>query len=313
MPHNTQAASVVAMIRPHQFAPNTQTALDNSFQKKVKDADKKQLAANAYQQVTTMANKLTCIGVKVYLYEDTGILTPDSVFPNNWFSTHSDGTIVLYPMYPKNRRLERRMDLINQLQSDFNVRKISDYSAWEQTAIFLEGTGAMVLDHIEKVAYTVRSNRANQQALEHFCQEFNYTPIIFNACDHQGVAVYHTNVMMCIGSDFALIGSTMITSNTERDMVMAQLKRSKKTIIELTHQQIAKFCGNALQLMAYDGPILALSQSAYNALSSCQITALEHHVELVPFDVSAIETAGGSVRCMLASIHLPTQLNNSAL
>lgn len=304
MPHNQQAASVVAMIRPHQFFPNTQTALDNRFQTKVKDADKQQLAVNAYQQVTTMADKLTSIGIKVYLYEDTDTLTPDSVFPNNWFSTHSDGTIALYPMYPENRRLERRMDLIHQLQHDFNVRQIVDYSAWEQSAIFLEGTGAMVLDHIERIAFTVRSNRANQQALEHFCKEFNYTPIIFDACDDQGVAVYHTNVMMCVGSDFALIGTTMINSSNERAKVMQQLKRTKTTIIELSQQQIAKFCGNALQLMAKDGPILALSQSAYHALHSYQISALERHVELVPFDVSAIETAGGSVRCMLASIHL---------
>jgi len=305
MSQNKQAASAVAMIRPHQFSPNTQTALDNSFQIQVEDADKQQLAVNAYQQVTSMANKLTNLGIKVYLYEDTDTLTPDSVFPNNWFSTHSDGTIALYPMYPKNRRLERRMDLIRQLQNDFDVQQIIDYSPWEQKAIFLEGTGAMVLDHIERIAYTVRSNRANQQALEHFCQEFNYTPIIFNACDHQGVDVYHTNVMMCIGSDFALIGSAMISSSTERTKVMSQLTRSKKTVIELSQQQIAKFCGNALQLMTNNGPILALSQSAYNALSSCQINALEHHVKLVPFDVSAIETAGGSVRCMLASIHLP--------
>ncbi len=304
MPHNQQAASVVAMIRPHNFFPNTQTALDNSFQTKVKDADKQPLAVNAYQQVTTMANKLTSIGIKVYLYEDTDTQTPDSVFPNNWFSTHSDGTIALYPMYPKNRRLERRMDLIQQLQHDFNVRQIIDYSAWEQSAIFLEGTGAMVLDHIERIAYTARSNRANQQALELFCKEFNYTPIIFDACDDQGITVYHTNVMMCVGSDFALIGATMISSSTERAKVMLQLKRTKKTIIELSHQQIAKFCGNALQLMAKNGPVLALSQSAYNALHSGQIAALERHVELVPFDVSAIETAGGSVRCMLASIHL---------
>lgn len=301
---NLQAPSAVTMVRPHKFHPNPQTSLDNSFQTPVNDQDKTALAAKAYQQVTDMVEKLRGKGVQVHLFEDTQTATPDSVFPNNWFSTHSDGRVVLYPMFPVNRRDERRVDIIDNLQKQFKVQRVIDYSPWEKEAIFLEGTGAMVLDHHQRIAYTVKSNRADPQALAHFCLEFGYTPCLFDAADEQGVAVYHTNVMMCVGQQFAMIGASMIGCEIQRKKVLDLLEKSKESVIQLSEQQIAKFCANAIELTGSNGSILALSLCAYNALTCEQRKTLERHTELVPFDVSAIETAGGSVRCMLAGIHL---------
>lgn len=299
-----QAANAVVMIRPHHFYPNQQTRQDNSFQSTPTSTSKHELALRAYHQVTSMADQLSQLGIKVNLFEDTGKSTPDSVFPNNWFSTHSDNRIVTYPMYPKNRRIERRADILAQLSEQFNVSQIIDYSPFEEQGVFLEGTGAMVLDHHDKIAYTVRSNRANEVALAQFCKEFDYQAVLFDAQDQQGVAIYHTNVLMCIGSQFAMYSPQMIHNSQQRETVEQRLLASGKEIISLSSQQISQFCGNALELQATQGKILALSETAFTALTAQQKQKLERSVKLVTFDVSAIETAGGSVRCMLAGIHL---------
>lgn len=303
MPVFPQAPNAVVMIRPHHFFPNEETKQDNSFQS-TELVNQEQIKALAFDQVTSAANILAAEGIVVHLFEDEGLETPDSVFPNNWFSTHSGGQVAIYPMYAKNRRKERRTDIIAMLKQQYRVQVVFDYSGLEYDDIYLEGTGAMVLDHIERIAYAVSSKRTDSHVLERFCAHFNFEPMVFDAQDKKGTRVYHTNVLMCIGSDFVMAGFEMMTNPKRRDEIIKRFENAGKKIIYLTEQQINHFCGNALELQGTTGRILALSLTAYNALTPQQITLLEETVKLVPLNVSAIEMAGGSVRCMLAGVHL---------
>ncbi len=298
-----QAPKAVVMVRPHHFHPNEETKLDNSYQVD-KPFDQQAIKIKAYEQVTQVAKTLELEGIIVHLFEDNGTETPDSVFPNNWFSTHVGGHIAIYPMYAKNRRKERRTDIIELLKEQYRVQDVIDYSGLMYDEIYLEGTGAMVLDHVERVAYAAQSNRTDSHALERFCSHFNFEPMVFNAKDKAGKAVYHTNVLMCIGSQFVMAGFDMITDLKRRNEVIQRFETSGKEVINLSEQQINAFCGNALELQGGSGRILALSAKAHSALTVAQKTTLEKSVKLVPLDVSAIELAGGSVRCMLAGIHL---------
>lgn len=298
-----QAPNAVVMIRPHHFFPNEETKQDNSYQTNAL-CNAQQIKQQAYEQITVAGELLAAEGVVVHTFEDTGTETPDSVFPNNWFSTHTGGHIAIYPMFAKSRRKERRADIIEFLKQQYRVQDVIDYSGLENDNIYLEGTGAMVLDHIERVAYAARSKRTDSHVLERFCSHFNFEPMVFDAEDKAGVAVYHTNVLMCIGSDFVMAGFDMITNLARREEIINRFKNSGKRIIALSEQQINAFCGNALELQGRSGRILALSCRAYAALTPAQIAELELSVKLLPLDVSAIELAGGSVRCMLAGIHL---------
>lgn len=298
-----QAPSAVVMVRPHHFSPNKETQNDNSFQstQAFNSAAIKQLA---FEQATQAAKTLESQGITVHIFEDNTSTTPDSVFPNNWFSTHTGGQIAIYPMYAKNRRKERRVDIIETLKAQYRVQDVIDYSGLEYDNLYLEGTGAMVLDHVERVAYAARSKRTDSHVLERFCSHFNFEPMLFDAENKEGIPVYHTNVLMCIGSDYVMAGFDMITNNDRKFEIINRFKRAGKQIIALSENQIEAFCGNALELQAQSTRILALSERAYKALNTEQITLLEKSVKLVPLDVSAIELAGGSVRCMLAGIHL---------
>lgn len=298
-----QAPNAVVMIRPHHFCPNEQTKNDNSFQGG-QPYDRQALKRQAFEQVTAAAKVLANEGIVVHTFDDETLATPDSVFPNNWFSTHSGGHIAIYPMYAPNRRKERRTDIIELLKQKYRVQDVVDYSGLEYDEIYLEGTGAMVLDHIERVAYAARSKRTDSHALERFCSHFNYEPMLFDAADSAGTAVYHTNVIMCIGRDFVMAGFDMMTDIKRRNEIISRFEAAGKAVIRLSESQINAFCGNALELTGTAGRILALSTTAYAALTAQQINALQHSVKLVPLDVSAIELAGGSVRCMLAGIHL---------
>ncbi len=300
---NPQAPSAVVMIRPHFFCPNEETKQDNSFQTSA-DIDKQAVMTAAYQQVTDAANILTREGIRVHIFEDETTATPDSVFPNNWFSTHTGGRVAIYPMYAQNRRKERRTDIIDMLKAQYRVQDVVDYSGLEYDNIYLEGTGAMVLDHVEHVAYAARSKRTDSHVLERFCSHFNFEPMVFDAQNEAGTAVYHTNVLMCIGSEFVMAGFDMMSDVARRNEIIHRFEQAGKCIIELTEQQINSFCGNALELQGSSGRILALSTTAYVALTPEQITLLTQSVKLVPLEVSAIELAGGSVRCMLAGVHL---------
>ncbi|WP_027858188.1 citrulline utilization hydrolase CtlX [Marinobacterium jannaschii] len=304
---SVQSPRAVVMIRPHCFYPNPDTAEDNAYQKQSISEEKPQVSQRAYQEVTAAAEKLREHQVEVFLYDDEGEATPDSVFPNNWFSTHSGGHIALYPMYSNNRRLERRSDVIEALKQRCYVQDVIDYSGLEQDQIFLEGTGAMVLDHIERVAYTAKSNRANEIALERFCTHFNYEPMAFTTADRNSQSVYHTNVMMSVGTEFAMVGTELISDEPRRQAVVDRLKASGRDVIELSQEQIDQFAGNVLELASPNGRLLALSRTAFNALNELQRKRLQQYVSFVVLDIPTIELAGGSVRCMLAGIHLATR------
>jgi hypothetical protein len=292
------------MIRPHHFVSNPETAADNAFQLIDETQGPGDLAAAAYAEVTSAVMQLETAGVRVHLFEDKSDATPDSVFPNNWFSTHSGGHVAIYPMFSPNRRKERRVDIIDMLKRRYRVQDVIDYSGLEPDGVYLEGTGAMVLDHIERVAYAARSNRCNEVVLERFCTHFNFEPVVFDAVDVMGRPIYHTNVLMCIGTDFCLIGLATIKDTARRREIRERLESSGRTVMDLTHEQVGEFAGNAIELSGTQGRVLALSSRALRALRSDQIAVIESSVGILPLDVPTIERAGGSVRCMLAGIHL---------
>jgi hypothetical protein len=241
----------------------------------------------------------------VHLFDDDGARdTPDSVFPNNWFSTHPGGHVALFSMFSPNRRRERRADVIEMLKAEYRVQDVIDYSGLEQDNVFLEGTGAMVLDHLARVAYTARSNRADAVALERFCTHFNFEPMAFDTADAAGKPVYHTNVLMCVATEFALVGLGLIADPQRRGEVRARLEETGREVIALDARQIGEFAGNALELSGAGGRVLAMSARAAASLTPGQQRVIERSAQIVPLAVPTIEMAGGSVRCMLAGIHL---------
>ncbi|CCE99790.1 citrulline utilization hydrolase CtlX [Sinorhizobium fredii] len=300
--YSIQAPAAVVMVRPHHFTVNTETAADNRFQ--ARWAAGEDLGPLAFAEITRAAETLRSHGVDVHLFEDMGTETPDSVFPNNWFSTHAGGHVAIYPMKAESRRRERRSDVVAMLKARYRVQDVIDYSGLEPDGLFLEGTGAMVLDHIDRVAYAVRSDRTDAIALERFSTHFNFEPMVFDARDGDGVPVYHTNVLMCVATDFAMIGLGMLTDPARRREIVARLERSGRRVIALSNDQIARFAGNALELQGQQGRILALSATALAALDEEQIATIEESATLVALDIPTIERAGGSVRCTLAGIHL---------
>jgi hypothetical protein len=302
-----QSPRDVVMIRPHHFRSNPQTALDNAFQ--VAGTD--DVAATALVEFDTVVDTLCDHGITVHVFDDTGTETPDSVFPNNWFSTHGGGHVAVYPMYAANRRRERRWDVIDLLKSNYRVQDVIDYSGLEEDGLALEGTGAMVLDHIGRVAYVARSRRADPVLLERFCTNFNFEPIAFDAADAQGRAVYHTNVLMAVGTRFAMVGLDMITDPERRATVVERLEETGRDVIALSQAQIAGFAGNAIELDGRDGPLLALSARALAALTPQQTARIAAHAKIVPLTIPTLETAGGSVRCMIAGLHLARRIRKS--
>ena len=297
-----QAPRSVVMVRPHYFSVNAETAVDNAFQTVVTTTT--DVAQKAYGELTAAAETLENHGIKVHLFEGDDPNTPDCVFPNNWFSTHAGGHVAVYPMKADNRRLERRLDVIEMLKRKYRVQDVIDYSGFEYDGLFLEGTGAMVFDHIERVAYAVTSDRTSPIALERFCTHFNFEPMAFDACDANGVPVYHTNVLMCIGTDYVLIGLDMIADKSRSTEIKQRLQQSGRTVINLSDEQIACFAGNAIELQGHEDRILALSKTAYEALTDEQIQVIAESTKLLPLNIDTIELAGGSVRCMIAGIHL---------
>lgn len=299
-----QAPRDVVMIRPHRFNPNPATVIDNTFQSVTWSIEKDEIARRAHAEVSGVADCLRSEGVRVHLFEDVTGDHPDSVFPNNWFSTHSGGQIAVYPMFSPSRRGERRSDVIEMLKSQFRVQEVVDYSGLEQDGIFLEGTGGMVLDNVERVAYAARSNRLSEIALERFCAHFNFEPMVFDAVDRLERPVYHTNVMMSVGTDLALIASGMIRDQHRLAEIIDRLRSSGRRVIELEEEQISAFAGNCIELQGARGTFLLMSDRAVAALSRRQRHSIEGLLPIVAVGVSTIELAGGSVRCMIAGIHL---------
>jgi len=298
---SVQAPSAVVLIRPHHFAPNSETADDNVFQTVDAARTTQQIADAARADADRLALALEGAGVTVHVFDDEEETRPDSVFPNNWFSTHAGGRIAVYPMYAPNRRLERRTDVLELLKAQYRVQEVIDYSGLEVDGLYLEGTGAMVLDNLNRTAYVVRSHRADPLVLERFCTAFGYEPMVFDA-ELRGVPIYHTNVMMCIGTEFALVGLDAMTSR--RDEIAARLAEQGREVIPLTTEQLEDFAGNAIELHGTQGRVLALSARADASLTHAQRAVIERSARILPVDVSTIELEGGSVRCMIAGIHL---------
>jgi hypothetical protein len=306
---HAQSTNSVLMIRPSRFYPNPETAADNAFQRNA-DRDSEALTLMARKEFDAAVQTLRAAGVNVHVFEDTTEPEkPDAVFPNNWISTHHDGRIALFPMYSVLRRRERRQDIVGELRKHYRVSDVIDYSAFEDEGCCLEGTGSLVFDHVDKIAYVSLSNRSNPKVIQRFADDFSYEPVIFTSIGSNRQPIYHTNVMMCIGTAFAMVGLEMIPNKTERELVRASLEKTGKEIVELSTDQIANFAGNAIELHDKDGEkLLVLSTRADAALTENQRKRLSRHARLVPLELPTIELGGGSARCMIATIHLPLRL-----
>lgn len=297
-----QTTDTVLMVRPVAFGFNEETAVNNAFQKKGKEADIPDLARKESDSYIELLEEN---GITVITVEDTQEPhTPDSVFPNNWFSTHDDGTLVLYPMFAKNRRLERKPSALEAIQENFDVKRTIDLTHYEEEGMFLEGTGSMVLDRVNKIAYACRSPRTSETVLEDFCNQLGYTPILFDAADANGTQIYHTNVLMNIGSEIAVVCMESITDPEERSKVRESLENTGKTIVEITFDQMGHYAGNMLEVHNKKGePCLIMSQTAFNSLSDEQIEFLKSRMTLISPALDCIEeNGGGSARCMIAEI-----------
>jgi hypothetical protein len=294
------------MVRPVSFNFNEETAASNAFQNR--NTDKNGINEKAQQEFDQMVNVLRQNSVDVTVIEDTpDPYTPDSIFPNNWVSFHADGSIFLYPMQAENRRLERREDIIAQLEDNFEVKHIIDLSRFELEDKFLEGTGSMVLDRENKIAYACISPRTDREVLALFCEQAGYKEVSFNAYDEYHQAIYHTNVLMCIGSKFAVICLDSVTGADEKNAITTILKLTHKEIISISFEQMNQFAGNMLEVKnKYGETLIAISKNAFNALDGKQKACLEKYGKLLYADINTIEAnGGGSARCMMAEVHLP--------
>jgi len=301
-----QSANAVVMVRPFRFYPNPETASDNSFQREVGAIGTDIIAQAAQEEFDQAVESLRGAGVTVHVFEDTALPEkPDAVFPNNWFSTHHDGRVALYPMYSPTRRSERRRDVIDELGKLYRISALVDYSSCEQRGLYLEGTGSLVLDYINRIAYVSLSKRSDRELVERFCQDFSFEPMLFESVGDDGLPIYHTNVVMCVGSEFALAGLELIADPDQREKIRRRLEASGKKVIELDRAQIANFAGNALELRNDSEKLLVLSTRAAAALTAEQRNAIGQYARLVPLALPTIELAGGSARCLMATVHLP--------
>lgn len=304
-----QATTHIMMIRPVRFGFNEQTAESNAFQDIKHAAQTKDIAQeDALREFENMTSQLKAAGVDMLVYDDTTEpYTPDSIFPNNWVSFHQSGKIVLYPMQAPNRRLERRMDIIDDLKKYFHVEQIIDLTHFEEQGKFLEGTGSMVLDRRFKIAYACLSPRTHPEVLEAFADAMGYRVAAFEATDANGKAVYHTNVVMCIGDAFAVVCLQAIKDPDQRLSVRDELIKTGKQVIEISLEQMNHFAGNMLLVNNKRGEkLLVMSTAAFESLTHKQKDELDDYAVLHHFDLSMIEgNGGGSARCMMAEVHLP--------
>ncbi|ROI12807.1 citrulline utilization hydrolase CtlX [Epilithonimonas hominis] len=302
-----QTTDTVLMIEPVAFGFNEQTAVNNYFQVQQEG----NVQEEALKEFNAFVEKLRAKDINVITIKDTlEPKTPDSIFPNNWVSFHADGKVVLYPMFAENRRLERRDDIINQIKGQFEVTEVIDYSGAEKDNLFLEGTGSMIFDHDNKLAYGSVSLRLDEGVFRKFCSDFGFHPVVFHSYQTAGeerLPIYHTNVMMCVADQFVVICLDCIDDESEKNNVIETIKNSGKELIEISEDQMQNFAGNMLQVQNKSGEkFLVMSQSAYKSLNRDQVSAIEKYCEIIYSDLEVIETnGGGSARCMLAEIFLP--------
>ncbi|MBF0695030.1 MAG: amidinotransferase [Flavobacterium sp.] len=307
-----QITDTIFMIRPVSFRMNEQTAVNNYYQKVVENVLQPTINAKAQQEFDAFVEKLRNVGINVIVINDTlDPDTPDSIFPNNWISLHENKDVALYPMYAENRRGERREEVLDMLEDEgFKIDNIIDYTEAEQDGFFLEGTGSMILDRTNGKAYCALSPRADEELFIEFCEDFEYTPVIFEAFHHvngERKLIYHTNVMMCVGEKFAVICADCIDDKKERKAVLDSLKEDGKEIILISEEQVDQFAGNMLELAgADDKRYIIMSAAAHKSLTAKQISSLEKYGEILSSSLETIETCGGgSARCMMAEVFLP--------
>ena len=309
-----QSTSTVFMVRPHSFRKNEETATNNHYQRDLAQASPEEIVQRAQDEFDGLAAVLEAAGVEVIVFDEAEPHnTPDALFPNNWISTHGDGAIGLYPMFAPNRRAERRDDipLVLEHQYRFDVREIIDFTEFESHNKFLEGTGSIVLDRVNRKAYAALSDRTDARALEHFCDQLGFEPVAFESFQtvkNKRLPIYHTNVMMSIGSGYAVVCLDCIDSEEERQRVQESIVHDGLALIPITEEQVNQFAGNMLELQGADGPVLVMSECAFQSLQPNQISELQRYTTLLHAPLPTIETCGGgSARCMIAEIHLPKQ------
>ena len=306
-----QLTNHILMIRPAQFRMNEQTAVNNYFQVSA-GLSPEEVVKKSQEEFDAYVSVLKEKGVQVTVVQDTEDPdTPDALFPNNWVSFHQDATVALYPMFAENRRLERREAVLEILEEDgFIIDQVMDYTAAEAEGVFLEGTGSLILDRVHKKAYCALSSRADEELFIEFCEDFEYTPVIFTAnqtVEGSRLPIYHTNVMMCLAETFAVICLDSIDDKKERKAVLNHLREDGKEIIAISEAQMHRFAGNMLQVLGSNQtPYLVMSSTAYKSLTPDQLSKIEQHCEIIHADLSTIETCGGgSARCMMAEVFLP--------
>jgi len=307
-----QTTNSILMIRPINFRMNEQTAVNNYYQKVLDNILPATVNAKAQQEFDAFVKKLENHGINVIVISDTDKFdTPDSIFPNNWISFHENGNIALYPMFAKNRRLERREDVLDILEEKgFEIENVIDYTSAEEEGYFLEGTGSLLLDRKNRKAYCALSPRADEELFIEFCEDFEYTPVIFTAnqtVNGERKAIYHTNVMMCLAETFAIVCLDAIDDKKDKKDVLKHLKEDNKEVIKITEDQVNNFAGNMLQVQGTDNErFLIMSNASYNSLTKEQVTRIEKHCKIISSSLDTIEACGGgSARCMMAEIFLP--------
>ncbi len=304
-----QNTSHLLMIRPAAFQYNTETAKSNDYQKNINTISQNEIVKTAQKEFDEFVEILTDNGVNVLVIEDTiEPAKPDAVFPNNWISMHEDGTIYIYPMKTANRRIEKRMDIIDTIKKKFKVNQVVDLSSYENEDRALEGTGSMIFDHDYKIVYACLSPRTDKQILIEFAAKIDYKPVVFNSFKSNGQAQYHTNVVMCVGKSFVVICLDSITDKKERKLVEDSIKSTKKEIIEISREQLEKhFAGNMLQVQNKQGDLfLVMSERALKSLNDEQLDQIQNHCDILTAPIYLIEEiGGGSARCMMAEIFLP--------
>lgn len=298
-----QTTNCVFLVRPASFSYNTQTAVSNTFQTVVEKSPK-EIQEKALEEFDAFVAKLRQEGIQVQVFEDSSIpIKPDAIFPNNWISIHADGTVVLYPMCTPNRRLERQQAVLDWLEKKEVFNTIIDYTIYEDQGRFLEGTGSIIFDHVNKKAYACLSPRTDQELFENLMVHLGYQAISFNASDENGVAIYHSNVMMSIGAGFSVICLESIKADEERQKVVEELEGSGLEVVAISLEQVGNFAGNMLALQTDNCQILVLSQRAFDCLTIDQKQQVEQYAKLLPIPISIIELiGGGSARCMIAEV-----------
>jgi hypothetical protein len=309
-----QITNSLLMIRPVAYRMNEQTAVNNYFQENLGFSDFV-INARAQKEFDAFVEKLRAVGVQVIVENDIKEMeTPDSIFPNNWISFHENGDVGLYPMFAENRRRERREDILVSLEKEgFIIKDLIDYTTAEEEGLFLEGTGSLILDRVNQKAYCALSPRADEDLVIEFCEDFEFTPVIFNAnqtVHGKRLPIYHTNVLMALGEDIAVICLDAIDSKSEKKMVIQNLKEDGKELVKISEDQMQQFAGNMLQVKgANDQNYMVMSTAAFKSLNPEQITTIEKRGPIVHSDLSTIEACGGgSARCMMAEVFLPKDL-----